>query len=251
MGAEYGFSALNNSLNSQNSNNFNLFNALKLNELNVPARVLDIVLDESHPRFKELGIGGIEYELVTSPGTKGTAIYYNSSIKHYPLINEIVNVNSFPDTGLGTSNTSATKYYSGPISLWQHPHHNGYPTVGNQVNETQNKSLSQTQAGSTKVNTDQTLTIDLGSTFEERGNIHPLLPFEGDIIHEGRWGNSIRLGSTVKDKPNDWSSTGKNGDPIIIIRNGQGDQSEEDYSYRKEEDFFESHNKLKNQMKTL
>ena len=38
---------------------------------------------------------------------------------------------------------------------------------------------------------------------------------------EGRWGNSIRLGSTVQNKPNEWSSVGENGDPILIIRNGQ------------------------------
>ena len=33
--------------------------------------------------------------------------------------------------------------------------------------------------------------------------------------------NSIRLGSTVQNKPNEWSSVGENGDPILIIRNGQ------------------------------
>ena len=49
-----------------------------------------------------------------------------------------------------------------------------------------------------------------------------MLPFEGDVIYEGRWGNSVRLGSTVKNRPNDWSSTGTDGDPIMIIRNGQG-----------------------------
>jgi hypothetical protein len=225
----YGFVALTNSSNSSNSSKGSSFNAL--NDINVPARVLDIVLDENHYLFEKLGIGGIEYELVTSPGTKGTAIYYNSSIKHYPLINEIVSINSYPNNKLGMSNTNATKYYSSPISLWQHPHHNGYPTEGNQVNNTQNKSLDQIQVGSSKINTDQTLTINLGNTFKERGDIHPLLPFEGDIIHEGRWSNSIRLGSTITNSnsaiKNNWSSTGNSGDPITIIRNGQGNQTEE------------------------
>jgi hypothetical protein len=53
------------------------------------------------------------------------------------------------------------------------------------------------------------------------------LPFEGDVIHEGRWGNSIRLGSTVKGTPNNWSNAGVDGDPITIIRNGQGTQTPE------------------------
>jgi hypothetical protein len=50
---------------------------------------------------------------------------------------------------------------------------------------------------------------------------------EGDVIEEGRWGNSIRIGSTVKNTPNNWSISGSNGDPILIIRNGQGIQTEE------------------------
>jgi hypothetical protein len=65
--------------------------------------------------------------------------------------------------------------------------------------------------------------------FTEKSNIFPLYPFEGDVIFEGRWGNSIRFGSTnILPTPanpnfplNAWSSTRKNGDPITIIRNGQ------------------------------
>jgi len=71
------------------------------------------------------------------------------------------------------------------------------------------------------------LQIFLGRTFVERGNIHPLLPYEGDRILEGRWGNSIRFGSTVTGSINTWSSTGTNGDPITILRNGQGNQTDE------------------------
>jgi hypothetical protein len=41
--------------------------------------------------------------------------------------------------------------------------------------------------------TDQSTEIFLGTTFKERSNIHPLLPFEGDVIQEGRWGNSILM----------------------------------------------------------
>jgi hypothetical protein len=99
----------------------------------------------------------------------------------------------------------------------------------------QQKDYIQTQIGNVRRVTDQSTEIDLGNTFIERSNIHPLLPFEGDIIYEGRWGNSIRFGSTNKRKiagiipntPNNWSSTGSSGDPIVIIRNGQGIQTEE------------------------
>ena len=50
------------------------------------------------------------------------------------------------------------------------------------------------------------------------------MPFEGDIIHEGRYGNSLRFGSTSKSQSkykNNWSEGGNNGDPITILRNGQ------------------------------
>ena len=97
----------------------------------------------------------------------------------------------------------------------------------------QQKDYQQTQAGSVRRVTDGSTEINLNSpinpsqqTFREQSNIHPLLPFAGDIIYEGRFGNSIRLGGTAKPKPpraplNDWSNSGENGNPITIIRNGQ------------------------------
>jgi hypothetical protein len=101
------------------------------------------------------------------------------------------------------------------------------PTAPNTLPPTQQKDYVQTEAGSIRRVTDQSTEIFLGKTFVERSNIHPILPFEGDIISEGRWGNSIRIGSTVKNTPNNWSVTGSNGDPILILRNGQGKQTEE------------------------
>ena len=93
--------------------------------------------------------------------------------------------------------------------------------------------LFRSQLGNHRRVTDQSTEINLGNTFIERSNIHPLLPFEGDTIYEGRWGNSIRIGSTIKLKPpvnsslNNWSSVGTSGDPIMILRNGQGIQTDQ------------------------
>ena len=222
--------------NPKNLNNFNVLNSLKLDTLVNAVRVKSIILNESHPRFVELGewnaLGAIEYEVVkASTGNKSeklpVAYPINPLLKAYPLINEIVSLTSAPSTNIYKSSDSERKYYVNIINLWNHPHHNGYPLNPNKLSSTQNKSLDQTQAGSTKIVTNNNKKIFLGKTFEERSNIHPLLPFEGDFIQEGRWGNSIRFGSTVKDTPNNWSSTGENGDPITIIRNGQGTQTKE------------------------
>ncbi len=46
----------------------------------------------------------------------------------------------------------------------------------------------------------------------------------GDTLMEGRYGQSLRFGSTAKSQSaikNQWSSAGSNGDPITILRNGQ------------------------------
>jgi hypothetical protein len=231
---QYGFSALNQNLNSNNNNNFAVNTALTANELIQAVRVLSIILDETHPRFKELGewnaLGTIEYEVVSNPLPSPllpTAKPLDGNSKNLPLINEIVYIIALPSTDLNTVTSNTINYYLPPVSLWNHPHHNAYPTDPNTLPPSQQKDYIQTQTGNVRRITDQSTEIFLGKTFKERSNIHPLLPFEGDIIYEGRWGNSIRIGSTVPNTLNNWSTTGSSGDPIFIIRNGQGKQSEE------------------------
>jgi hypothetical protein len=202
-------------------------------------RVTGILLDDSHPRFEELGgwngIGTIEYQEIDQPikyDKYPTSKPLISNQKQLPLLNEIVYLILAPNTNIGGFTQSQNVYYVSVISLWNHPHHNGYPSDPNTPPETQQKDYQQTQAGSVRRVTDQSTEINLGNTFIERANIHPLLPFEGDILQEGRWGNSIRFSSTIKNKQtgkssNNWSLSGTSGDPITIIRNGQGKRSEE------------------------
>ena len=230
-----GVIAVNNIFNSSKNNNFNTFTNLGLNSLIISARVISIVLDESHPRFVELGawngLGTIEFDLVSSP-TPPNQLYsiarpLDPTFKSLPLINEIVYILALPSTGIGKFSTKKINYYINTVSIWNHPHHNAFPQNSNILPPSQQKDYQQTELGSVRRVTDQSTEIFLGATFKERSNIHPLLPFEGDKIIEGRWGNSIRFGSTVKDTPNIWSSTGVDGDPITILRNGQGIQTEE------------------------
>lgn len=234
MSNKFGFSSLNQNLNSSLYNGFNVDQAIQLSNLIKAVRVLSIVLDETHPRFKELGewngLGTIEYEEVINPLLSTfppTAKPLTSNFKNLPLINEIVYLISLPNTNIDIISSNNSNYYIDVVSLWNHPHHNAYPSNPNSLPPTQQKDYVQTSTGNIRRITDQSTEIYLGKTFKERSNIHPILPFEGDIIYEGRWGNSIRIGSTVKDTKNNWSSTGSNGDPILIIKNGQGKQTEE------------------------
>jgi len=232
--AKYGISSVN-QINS--SPKGGILGKLLFNQANVfrAVRVTSIVLDETHPRFIELGewngLGTIEYEDVLTPKvTTSIAKPLLGNNKSFPLINEIVYLLSLPNNNMSDSTAQVTSYYINIVSLWNHPHHNAYPTNPNLLPSPQQQDYIQTELGSVRRITDQSSEIYLGKTFVERANIHPLKPFEGDIIYEGRWGNSIRLGSTVTTKSknptglNNWSTTGSSGDPIIIIRNGQGSQ---------------------------
>jgi len=66
--------------------------------------------------------------------------------------------------------------------------------------------------------------MPLGPNFVEKSDIKALRQFTGDVTIEGRWGNSIRFGSTnpIPADQNPWSKNSTPGNPITIIRNGQG-----------------------------
>lgn len=228
MTLKFGISALENE--RQNSN----YNGIV--PIFTPVKVLSIVLDNTHPRFEELGawsgLGTIEYEevktnLISNKPPTAKPIYNN--YKKLPLINEIVYLISLPDINISTITTNTIKYYIDIVPLWNHPHHNGFPNNPNNLPESQQKTYEQSEQGNTSKITKNSTDLFLGKTFDEKENIHPLLPFEGDLINEGRWGNSIRFGSTVtnSDIKSNWSQSGNNGDPILILRNGQGIQTNE------------------------
>jgi hypothetical protein len=231
----YGFGGLNNRFNSTN----NFQSAEKLKGLFTEGRVSDIILTDSHTLFSKFGewnsIGTIQFTSVSNPGTSlGTAKPLFPNIKNYPLINEIVYLLDLSNTEIGINSTSTNIYYINIVGLWNHPHHNAYPINSTNLPESQQKDYEQTSVGSVRRVLDKSTEILLGQTFKEKTNIHPLQAFEGDIIYEGRWGNSIRFGSTVKTKGpivaplNNWSSGSEDsGNPILIIRNGQGQQSKE------------------------
>ena len=66
-----------------------------------------------------------------------------------------------------------------------------------------------------------------GKIFTENEKIRNLYPQEGDVIVEGRFGNSLRFTSTnkqpsgSKEIQSPWSTSGANGTPLTILRNGQ------------------------------
>jgi len=203
-------------------------------------RVLDIILDINHPLASEYGnydaIGTIFYYELDgnnpniNPKNASTASPLFSHLKYYPLINEIVLILTTNDKDIYESKQKTT-YYLPQVNMWGHPHHNALPTVKGLESEQTTNDYQQTEAGLVRKIEDGGTDINLGQYFKEQLNIKPLLPYEGDMILEGRFGNSIRFGSTnISDEisnPNGWSDLGNTGDPITIIRNGQSSNLDE------------------------
>ena len=136
-----------------------------------------------------------------------TAKPININIKKIPIIGELILVFKL-NSSLVSSDTYNQEqwYYLSTIDLGSSINHNSISDY-------------------TKHETAKSKTP--GNNFTEL-DINPLQPYEGDIILEGRWSNSIRFGSTPP-KPNtslytiaeasEWSGD-KPGDPITIISNG-------------------------------
>tara|TARA_A100001015_G_scaffold321327_1_gene451492 strand:- start:1694 stop:2950 length:1257 start_codon:yes stop_codon:yes gene_type:complete len=203
-----------------------------------PARVLDIIInDTDNPLlFREKGewnsIGGIFFTRIGSPvpeniGNASFAIPINPYFKSFPLKNEIIYVYALPNSSIETDTEGTAFYYFPPLNIWNSNHHNAIPSPfdGSDVPDYQKRDYQLSEGGVVRRVKDGGTEIDLGRTFIERSNIKPVQSFEGDIIHEGRWGQSLRFGSTVNNSsvPNPWSSIGTDGDPITILRNNQYD----------------------------
>jgi hypothetical protein len=226
----------------------------ELNNMIVTARVTDIVLNNNHEYFNNVGeyngIGAIFYEIVNQTGTntdvnesKNFALPYDPQLKTYPLVNEYVILIKIPISQTEGLASSTSYFYLNPVNIWNHPHHDAYPNPLPNSNTTSSQSddyaaLSEISGSVKSVGNDNEYFPDseLNSkknpsqfTFVEKANIHSLMPFMGDVLLEGRHGQSIRFGSTARPPEsvsppsinNNWSVTGSNGDPITIIRNGQ------------------------------
>lgn len=173
------------------------------------ARVVDVVLDDSHPQYNDLGkidaIGAIKYKLLRSSNQEEdgevlpVAFPSDFGVKEVPLIDEIVEILNGPSNIIDTDSTSITKevtYYTRLVNLWNSAHHNALP------NQAVNESAR------------------LGENFNELSNIANLQPYPGDIYIEGRFGQSLRFSGASSSK-NSLTDSSNNSKPFTILRNGQ------------------------------
>ena len=183
----------------------------------VAARVKDIILDENHKEYERYNrtesIGVIKYELIGGAKRQDDtfnlpeAYPLNTSVKTFPLLNEIVILVSAPDIGVISESgekilqrqSNSRVYYSTIVNAW------------NLVNNNSSPSYYENQ-------------LNLGFEIEEQ-KINPLKPSPGDILIQGRLGQSIRF-TGYKHLNNPLVGSSNNGRPLTIIRNGQQKESD-------------------------
>jgi len=207
-----------------------------------PVRVIDISLSENtngkslfQITKKWAGIGAIRFELLTKGSQpeefpQGNIAYpLDNNFKKLPLIGEVVFVTSGPSVRqLTEGNSDAIDfYYLNATNIWGRSHLNLFPSPNANYSSNSNTIKNTDVDKGLENSSDNKLTEPKpGRTFVEKNNIKNLWPVEGDVILEGRWGNSLRFSSTAKAPSgsiykNPWSDVGNDGDPITILRNGQ------------------------------
>jgi len=178
--------------------------AVILNEQSVPQQVwinnggwagIGTILYEEYREDTELSLEDLSDEQLSN---LSTALPLYSNQKYFPLPGEIVLLMDLPSAPSPITNKTEETYYLSVINAWNSPQFNGL-----------------------FLEEDKTI---LYNAFEQNSDFRGLQTFEGDYILEGRFGNSIRFGSTNRAGGQDLSpwSTNPNelvNNPITLITN--------------------------------
>ena len=176
-----------------------------------PVEILDVHLDESKPSFPKTSEDKPDYAFIG--GILGRFVYseqgktidkcknfkpMNPSINNLPAVGEIV---------IGVQYLGQY-YYTTQLNVFGNPNFNSQHGISRLKRKHTLKSLF----GLDTPNTDDK-SAELGYYLKKTKDSRKLLPHEGDVIFEGRHGNTIRIGSDIKNENED--------SPNIILNVGQ------------------------------
>ena len=194
------------------------------------ARVIDVILDDSHPDFDFFGksecIGMIKYRVLGGKSTiekdeydqySGIAYPSNRNFNLFPLKNEVVYIEKGPSNSGEDISSNLRSYYTTVYSVYNHIHHNALPVDTKKAK------------------------VDIGEGIDEQETIAPLQPLPGDLILQGRLGQSFRFSGGLSEK-SPWTDNSNKNSPITIIRNGQ--KEVEDGFHNIFEDVNEDHTSI-------
>lgn len=184
------------------SSNGNSLSTPRINPELILVRVKDVILDKAHPEYNKYGgvdsIGAIKYAPIdTNIDTEDTttlppAFPINNHSKVLPLRNEVV----YLIKGVkGDGFYDDTDYYLSPITLFNDI--NFIPSEDRRDNSPKEGGLE----------------------FKGNPNLRPLYPFNGDVILQGRFGQSLRFtgGKSFENKLTNDTNKEK---PLTILTNG-------------------------------
>jgi|TARA_Y100000004_G_scaffold111929_1_gene125667 hypothetical protein len=188
------------------------------NQMVAAGEVIDVVMNDSHDwlvsKFGGAEIGYVKVKMLGEERERKTFNdelegYWipplNKNIASYPLKGEIVLLVRAPNLGAQYRSQATQYYWVDTVQMFGDTNVNAVPNIS--------------------FNDDKFTNDTLGETFSEK-DTKPTQHYEGDTIVQGRFDNSIRLGSTqFLGKPgNTWSTpVSSDGDPIMIISNGHAD----------------------------
>ena len=194
-------------------------------------QVIDICLSrDSNLYNSQRDIGKIKFRNLIKEINKAEPIINNEaypldrSITRYPMPGEEVLI----FTALGEAPTKANAavgsiyFYTFVVSSAHNITYNSNPFLGTDSTsvDPSNKKLTldQNKTRFEKITKDLSLVKDLANNIKI---YKQLQPYEGDFILQGRFGNSIRFGSTTTGATHQWTppaGPGTSGDGIIILR---------------------------------
>lgn len=138
-------------------------------------------------------IFAIQYRLETDPqgAIRGIAYPFDPYIQRLPVSGETVEL-IFGPSDTREHTTTAPKVYYRALNVHNHPHHSSYTYTGE---------------------------VPFENDFIEQSTISPMKPQRGDLIIQGRFGQSMRFGQTVTGTTKNYD--GVTSKPILILSNGQ------------------------------
>jgi hypothetical protein len=165
--------------------------------------------EEEVPKY-EL-IGAIKFKKLThstNTVSEGIAYPFDPNLKQYPVEGEYVTIRY----------VFGMYFYTQRINIMNNPNNASFPDLASKYtrignHQISNKTLATADSGMPENVTNHTENMFLGDYFKPNFNYKKLAPNEGDVILEGRFGNSIRFSSNIKQEKED--------SPNIKLRTGQ------------------------------
>ena len=191
------------------------------------AEVIEVILTDTIPNYYT-----IRFKFLNRPGNNdentNTAFPLNAHVKSIPVPGEIVLIVNAASSFAGNFRLNeGTFYYMNDVNVQSNINYNGVPTSGKVPFS--NAASYQNASFGVVSTPNQSQPNRVKKTFKLLDGQNALQLFEGDVVIEGRSGNSVRLSSTINGltgitKQPTWT-LGNPGDPIMIITNTKKNSS--------------------------